>query len=68
MSKRNVQFTETVKLGTTCYEDGDVASFPKAEADQYIALGWCKCMETGEQGERKPGAAPLDIDSIKQPA
>lgn len=65
MDKRNVQFTETVKIGTTAYEDGDMASFPKAEADQYIALGWCKCVETGEQGERKPGAAPISVDSIK---
>ena len=65
MELRKIEFTEeSVKLGTQTYYSGDVKSFPKPEADEYIRLGWAKCVETGEQGERKPGAVKLNIDSV----
>ena len=64
---RKIEFTETVRLGTTTYVDGDRKSFPADEAQQYIDLGWAKDPETGEQGERKPGAnGPLVAEKITQ--
>jgi hypothetical protein len=53
---KQVEFTETVKIGYETYEEGDRKSFDDEEAAQYIALGWAKDPETGETGERKPGA------------
>ena len=65
MELRKIEFTEeAVKLGTQTYYAGDVKSFPKAEADEYIRLGWAKDVETGEQGERVPGATKLNLDSV----
>lgn len=62
---RRIEITEEVlKIGTETYYQGDVKSFPKAEADEYIRLGWAKDVETGEQGERKPGAQKLQIDNV----
>lgn len=34
------------------------------QAQAYIDLGWCKNVETGEQGERKPGVAKLDVNNV----
>lgn len=56
--------SEELKIGTQIYYAGDVKSFPKAEADEYIRVGWAKCVETGEVGERKPGAQPIGVDSV----
>lgn len=65
MELRKIEITEeSLKLGTQAYYAGDVKSFPKAEADEYIRLGWAKCVETGETGERKPGATKLQLDSV----
>jgi len=62
---KQVEFTETVKLGTETYYEGDRKSFDDAEASQYIALGWAKDPATGEQGERKPGAnGPIKADAV----
>jgi len=66
MEIRRIEITEDeLKLGMQTYYAGDVKSFPKAEADRYIELGWAKCVETGEQGERKPGSERLAIDDVK---
>lgn len=35
------------------------------KAKAFIAVGWCKNVETGECGERKPGVASLDVQSVK---
>ena len=66
--KRSVKFLEDVLIGERQHEEGDIATFPKDEADQYISLGWCECLESGEKGERKPGAAPINVQSVVQPA
>ena len=67
MELRKIEITEEkLLLGSQTYYAGDVKSFPKAEADKYIELGWAKCCETGEQGERKPGAVALNIASVSQ--
>lgn len=67
MSMRKLEITEDKLLldGVTYYA-GDIKSFPADEADQYIELGWAKCVETGEQGERKPGAATIKPHAIVQ--
>lgn len=67
---RKIEFTEAVQLSPVvsahpgAYFEGDTKSFPKAEADEYIALGWAKCCATGEQGERKPGAQRLNVHPV----
>lgn len=67
MDMRKIEFTEDkVLIGSMAYYAGDVKSFPKAEADEYIRVGWAKCCETGEQGERKPGAQSISVDSVVQ--
>lgn len=67
MELRRIEITERVlKLGHNIYYAGDVKSFPKAEADEYIRLGWAKDAETGETGERKPGAVKLRPDAVVQ--
>ena len=66
MDIRKIEITEDVlKLGTQTYYAGDIKSFPKAEADEYIRLGWAKCVETGEQGERVPGSAKISVDDVR---
>lgn len=67
MELRKIEITEDkLLLGTQTYYAGDVKSFPKAEADEYIRLGWAKCCETGETGERKPGAQAINVQSVSQ--
>ena len=67
MATRKLEITETeLLLGTVRYYAGDIKSFPKEEADEYIRLGWAKCVDTGEQGERTPGSAPINIDNVTQ--
>ena len=64
---RKLEITEEVlKIGTQTYYQGDIKSFPKAEADEYIRLGWAKCVETGDTGERKPGSAPINVQDVVQ--
>lgn len=65
---RRVEFTETVKIGTDTYQAGDRRSFPAPEAAEYIRLGWAKDPETGETGERTPGAQRLRVDPVVQQA
>lgn len=65
MELRKIEITEDeLKIGYQTFYAGDVKSFPKPEADEYIRMGWAKDVETGEQGERKPGAATIQPDSI----
>lgn len=65
MSIRRLEITEeTLKIGTEVYYRGDIKSFPKAEADEYVRMGWAKDIETGEIGERVPGARPINVQSV----
>lgn len=67
MEMRKIEITEDkLLLGANTYYAGDVKSFPADEAAEYIRLGWAKCCETGETGERKPGAQAINIQSVKQ--
>lgn len=65
---RKVEVTEARLLdGSTEYVAGDVKTLPDDKAALWISLGWAKCVETGETGERKPGAAaPISPESISQ--
>ena len=45
--------------------NGDQWWADEADAQRWIDLGWCKCVKTGEQGERKPGASgPIQPDKV----
>lgn len=61
---RQVEWLEDpcVKIGKQCFYPGDRSTLIKSEADQYIAAGLCKCVKTGETGERKPGHVKLHVD------
>lgn len=65
---RLIEFTEKdgCGIGDRFYAEGARDSFPDAEAAQYIALGWAKDPNTGETGERKPGAVALKVEPLKQ--
>ena len=64
MTKRQVEFVEEgpTKIGKLEFYAGDTFTFPKAEADQYINAGWCKCKATGEIGERVAGHKAMTVD------
>jgi len=69
MSVRQIEFTEEkCIINGEAYYAGDRKSFPKNEADEYIRVGWAKCTESGEQGERKPGAQKLNVQNVTQQA
>lgn len=44
------------------YAFGDVRTIDAAIAGEFIRLGWAKCVDSGEQGERKPGSHQLQVD------
>ncbi len=68
MSKRKIEFVAPCKLGREQYEIGDSKSFPTAQADQYVALGWAKDPDTGEQGDLVPGVQSLDVQDVSTPS
>jgi hypothetical protein len=67
MSIRRIEITEERLLdGAIEYFAGDIKSFPAEKANRWVELGWAKDVETGEQGERTPGANGLvKPDTIK---
>lgn len=48
------------------FKDDQYTEEDDQKAQGYIDLGWVKCAETGECGERKPGAQSLTVDSVKK--
>lgn len=65
MGVRRIEFVEAeVKIGTQVYYAGDIKSFPEQEAGEYIRVGWAKDVETGEQGDRKPGAQSISVENV----
>lgn len=66
---RRVEVTEQVlRDGTDIYHMGDVTSLDDEKAAQWIEFGWAKDAQSGEQGERKPGAQPIKVNSVSQSA
>ena len=64
---RRVRITEaTLNLGPDTYHQDDVVSIDDDQASLVIARGWGEDAETGETGERKPGAEPIELDGLKQ--
>ena len=59
--KRQVEWLEEAKIGKQAFSIGDRSTLEKAEADQYINAGWCKCVETGEVGERVAGHKKMEV-------
>ena len=59
---RQVEWVEAphTMIGKSKFYPGDISTLEKSEADQYIAVGWCKCVATGETGVRKPGHVKLN--------
>lgn len=64
---RRIEFVVEAKIGTdqegkpVTYYPGDTKTFPKKEADAFVNVGWAKCVESGEQGELKPGQVSLEV-------
>lgn len=56
--KRKIEITEEggIKDQGLHREQGDTYWELEDKAARFIELGWAKCVDTGEQGERKPGA------------
>lgn len=50
------------KEGYLTREFGDI--FTSQMGDEYVRLGWCKCVETGEIGERIEGTQKLKASSV----
>lgn len=68
-AERRIEITEEkLRDGRNTYVAGDIKTLPKAKADEWVRLGWARDPETGEQGERKPGAAPISPDAVIQQA
>lgn len=64
---RKVEIKEDVlNIGTMTYHLGDVVMLDDDTAARVIARGWGEDPETGEKGERKPGAAPIEMAGLKQ--
>lgn len=64
---RKTEITEELlNDGPDTYRKGDQKSFDDDKAQQWIDIGWAKDPETGEQGERKPGAQAIAPHNVKQ--
>lgn len=65
---KRVEITEEtgVKLGRLDLAKDDIKTLDADVADMVIENGWGKCADTGETGERKPGAVAIKVDSVKQ--
>ena len=65
---RQVEITEPtgIREGAVKYELGDIVTMPEEVANKWVHFGWAKCVQTGEQGTRKPGAHKLNVDDFKQ--
>jgi len=62
---RRVEIMEEKLLdGEQDYYKGDIKSFPEEKATYWISLGWAKDVDTGEIGERTPGAAPVVPNTV----
>jgi hypothetical protein len=48
------------------FNEGEIRILPAALAGEFIRLGWAKCCETGETGERKPGAQAIEVHDTVQ--
>lgn len=65
METRRVEITEErLKLGRQDFVKGDVKTFDKDIGDMIVDNGWGKDADTGETGDRKPGAKKLKVDGI----
>jgi hypothetical protein len=66
MDTRKVEVLEEKILdGEVTYYRGDIKSFPKPKADDWVRFGWAKDVDTGESNERVPGSnGPVSPDNV----
>ncbi len=64
MNKLKVEVVEPNGFmdGAVKREEGDV--FTTVNGAEYVRVGWCKNFETGEQGDRKPGAQSIEVQNL----
>lgn len=63
--KVEVEVTELVLLvGSKKYVRGQKISLSVEDAEEYIDLGWVKCVTTGRQGERNPSTVTIKPNNI----
>lgn len=64
MTKLKVEVVEPNGFmdGAIKREEGDI--FTTVNGAEYVRLGWCKNVETGEVGERKPGAQSIEVQDV----
>jgi len=65
-----IEITEPggIKDGREQRGEGDIITVDDAKGQQWVDLGWARNVDTGEQGERKPGAQRIDPAPIVQQA
>lgn len=66
-----IEITEEVlRDGTNEHRRGDQITARDAEHEaklrEWVRVGWAKDVDTGEQGERKPGAQRLHVHDVVQ--
>ena len=61
---RKIEITEPGGFmhGRDRFNEGEVRVLDDALAGEFIRLGWARCVDSGEQGERKPGQQSLQVD------
>ena len=64
MTKLKVEVIEPngFKEGTIVREFGDI--FTSENGAEYVRVGWCKNVATGESGERSPGSQSIEVQNI----
>lgn len=64
MTKLKVEVVEPDGFmdGAIKRENGDV--FTSENGAEFVRLGWCKNFDTGEVGERKPGAQSIKVTNL----
>ena len=61
---KRIEFLENVKHEGQEYHQGDILTHKDGEYFQ--SLGWAKCAETGESGERIEGVSKIKPQNVNQ--
>lgn len=65
---RQIEWVEEpfVMIGKTKRYAGDKDTLEDEEAAEFIRVGWAKCVETGERGERSTKPTKIKVDNFIQ--
>ena len=68
MTTRKIEITEPGGFlhGSDRFNEGEIRIVEEPWASEFIRLGWAKCADTGETGERKPGHQALQVHDTVQ--